>query len=59
MTANEALGRLVNACGDHVVDDVACWEIEALKREGWKASMILGNATITIVLEEPSKKSDD
>lgn len=56
MTADEALGRLANACGDYAGDDTACWEIEALKRAGWTAAMVLGDDGVTVVLTMPPKQ---
>ncbi len=55
MSAQEALARLAGACGDHAVDDSSSWEIEALKRSGWTAAMILGDENVTIVLTPPKK----
>lgn len=60
MSADEALSRLANACGGRALDqDSACWEIEALKRAGWTASIVLSDNGINIVLEAPPKKTDD
>ena len=55
MSTGEALERLANACGDHPTESSATWEIAALLRAGWKASMEVGDHTVTITLKMPKK----
>lgn len=54
MTDTEALARLMLACSSS--EEGACPELVALRRLGWRASMVLDKDGATIEIKRPKGK---